>query len=176
MTSDLLTLTPGLDQWLVTFEVRSQRSTYFDFFPKPRVLHIHGPHTHYFWLLTFYFMYPNKLTDFWPLKIKNIWPKTCDFWPFDSYPWSGPVTCDLWLFIEVRSQRSTYFSFLFKNPDAAHTWPLPKISGKILGWNYWKLEELAWAKLYKTVQSYVHVISCLTVQLTDNSMFNNLKR
>jgi len=37
---------------------------------------------------------------------------------------------------------------------------------------------LAWAKLYKTVQSCVHIISCLnfTVQLTDNSMFNNLKR
>ena len=43
---------------------------------------------------------------------------------------------------------------------------------------HWKVEELAWAKLYKTVQSYVHIISCLnfTVQLTDNSMFNNLKR
>ena len=37
-----------------------------------------------------------KLTDFWPLKIKNIWNKTCDFWPFDSYPWPGPVTCDFW--------------------------------------------------------------------------------
>ena len=87
-------------------------------------------------------MYPNKVTDFWPLTIKNIWPMTCDFWPFDSYPWPGPVTCDFWahgqvdldsltwlIFFEVRSQhlltskvkgqRSTDFYFFLKTPVQA---------------------------------------------------------
>ena len=41
-----------------------------------------------------------------------------------------------------------------------------------------KVEKWARAKVYKTVQSYVHMISSLncTVQLTDTSIANNLKR
>ena len=40
------------------------------------------------------------------------------------------------------------------------------------------LGKRTWAKLYKTVHSSVHMISCLncTVQLTDTSIVNNLKR
>ena len=40
------------------------------------------------------------------------------------------------------------------------------------------LEKWTWAKLYKTVHSSVHMISRLncTVQLTDISIVNNLKR
>ena len=40
------------------------------------------------------------------------------------------------------------------------------------------LEKWTWAKLYKTVHASVHMISCLncSVQLTDISIVNNLKR
>ena len=40
------------------------------------------------------------------------------------------------------------------------------------------LTKWAWAKLYKTVHSFVYMISCLncTVQLTDTSIVNNLIR
>ena len=52
----------------------------------------------------------------------------------------------------------------------------------VILWLYCKyiiwLEKWTWAKLYKTVHSSVHIISCLncTEQLTDTSIVNNLKR